>query len=390
MKNIVFKIVLLVSIALRVILMSNTIHPDFRAVNFAGFLIAQKGEVFSFYDFIRKLPRNDYRVNLYGDDLFIYPPLAYLSHGLANLLLSPFYPSNAFDTLLVDVGSLRQVSNYQGFIFLLKLPYLIVDFLCLWFIRKLVSNDKKNFISLIWLFNPVNLYVTYMIGQFDIFICLFLILSLVYPKLSGIWIGIAAGFKPFPLFLLPLLPGSKIKNLFLGIVTYGIIIAPYLPSQGFRQYALVASLSDKIQYAKVMVSGSQYLSIFFVALIFIYALHATKEKIFSNTIWLALPFLLFYSVTHFHPQWFIWASPFFALVWVKFVQARLYILGLLLFYAVIVLSFDTSLHLGLFGLNGDPLSIAYKYYPKDELISLVRSAFAATSLGLLLVVRGER
>ena len=164
---------LVLGLVIRIFLMTSTLHPDIRGHNFAAYLIAQKGEVFTFYDHLRLQPRNDPLVLLYHDGLFVYPPLAYLVHAIFNKILFPLYPQKLFFTLIYDISKTAGQPQLPWLLFLLKFPYLTADILCLVVLRK-VLEPKYQFIgSLLWIFNPVTLYVSYILAQFGIFIALF-------------------------------------------------------------------------------------------------------------------------------------------------------------------------------------------------------------------------
>ena len=375
---------ILLGLILRLILIPTTIHPDIRGHNYAAYLISQQGEALSFYDHIRRLPREDPIARLYGDGLFIYPPLAYYAHALFMSVLGPIYPWNTFQALILDIGQTLHDPHLEQLLYLLKAPYFVIDAVGLLLIWKLVPSDRRKLATILWVFNPITIYSAYMLGQFDIYIAVFILLALLLsngkrPWLAGVALGIAAAFKPFPLVLLPFLPNKKIPSIIAGLVTYGLIILPYMSSIGFRQYALLASQSDKLLYAKVMVSGSQYLPIFVVGLGILLWLAWQKPKKLPAWVWLSTPLLLFYSVTHFHPQWFTWVSPLLILYAVYKKENKLLLSVLLGCYILIILSFDSSLNMGLFyrlNLSGVHLS--------DEFISIVRGVFAATSLVLVL------
>jgi len=362
---------LIIGLVLRLILIPISLHPDLRAPYLAGYLIS-RGEIFTFYDHISKLPRDHKWVQVYGDGQFNYPPLAYLVHGLYLKIVSPIFPWNAFWHLIDDIGSLRTDPGFASLMYFLKVPYLIADIIGLLILRKLVDAKHRFAASLLWIFNPINLYASYLMGQQDIFIAVFILLA--YLKQSGIFLGIAAAFKPFPLLLLPFLGTTwrqKIIAVVTGLITYALIISPYLSSTAFKHYALLATQSDKPFYAKVMVSGSQYLPLFVVGLGLLFWLKHGKSDLLS-------PLLIFFAVTHFHPQWFVWISPLLILRVVKDKQAILPVLILLLCYIAIIFSFDPSLNFGLLGIN-----FSLQWLFNDYNISLVRGAFAATSLYLI-------
>jgi hypothetical protein len=385
---------IVVGMFIRLLLIPTAIHPDIRGFNIAASLISQQGKVFTFYDYISHLPRSERLVQIYGDDLFIYPPLAYLSHAAFMKVLSPLYPWQAFDRLIMDIGQARGFPGIIWLLYLLKFPYLVIEGIGLYLILKVVPEKHKLLAGKLWILNPVTIYASYMISQFDIFIAVFLLAALYFAQrgktlLAAVSLGIAAGFKPFPLFLLsfiPTLPGvwPRLKVVAIGVATYLLIIAPYLAiSPGFRQYALLANQSDKLLYAKVMVSGSQYLSLFFAGIIILAWINLLRPQTFSHWGWFAAVPLVFYSLSHYHPQWFVWGSPFLILAAVYRRSLRWPIAVLLLCYIVIIFLFEPSLNFGMFDINFNFSVWLAKYFPPDQLASMVRSLFAATSVFII-------
>nr|OGC89942.1 MAG: hypothetical protein A2V48_02535 [Candidatus Amesbacteria bacterium RBG_19FT_COMBO_48_16] len=370
---------LILGFGLRLILIPITLHPDIRAVYLAADLINHRGQMFDFYDYLSRLPRDDKLIISFGYDnifIFIYPPLAYLTHALFNLFLSPLYPASAFQTLIYDIGRARLDSGLPLLLYLLKLPYLLADIFCFWLIYRLLPDKNKILGSLVWIFNPLVIYSAYMMGQFDIFIAAFLLLAVYFadkkPLLAAVTLGIGAGFKPFPLLLLFFLPGSKIKNIISGLAAYLVILLPYLPSWGFRHYALFAAQSEKMFYAGIPVSGSQLLPLFAV----VYSVFAWWNHFRPRDLplwgWFLAVLLLFFSVTHFHPQWFTWATPLLTMSFALLPKTRLPLLALLAGFIMIIFSFDQSLSFGLFGSN-------LRLLLPDDFISIVRGLFAGTA-----------
>ena len=143
-------IILITGIFFRVFLSFSTFHSDTLAFNLGGKFVAS-GNILNLYDLSSEKA------------VFNYPPLIYLFHGMFSLI--PF-------------------SNY-GFV---KLPYLIFDLLIVYILLKLFPEKNPGLLAVsLWMFNPVNLYATYMMGQFDIIPTFFTILSfyLIYKnKLS--------------------------------------------------------------------------------------------------------------------------------------------------------------------------------------------------------------
>lgn len=364
---------------LRLWLMPTTFHPDIRGHNLAGFLITVAGHPLDFYDYIGSLPRTDPMVKLYGDDLFIYPPLAYWVHAL--WLKIPLYSPELLQKLFSDMEHALVDPGIGQLLLFLKMPYLLADIVCLWLLTKIVDVKQRSLAIILWMANVPLIYSAYMLGQFDVFIVLFILLALYWAKIhrygsASVALAVSAGFKPMGLFLLPFLPGNKVKNILVGLATYGLIIAPYaLTSSAFRLYALTAQQSDKIWYAKILVSGSQYLPIFMVGCVFLFWISLKSQKSLPWWGWLMSPLLLFFAVVNYHPQWFAWISPFLVLAFIFKPEARWNILTILGLHLALLLSFDNSLNFGLFGLKYSLHKIL-----TDQNVSILRGIMAGTCL----------
>lgn len=396
MKKIV--IIIFLGLILRLALMLSTFHVDIRGHNLAAYLISQKGEVFTFYDYISHLPRTHRWVEVYGDNLFIYPPLPYLTLALFMKVLGPIYPWNTFFALIHEVDSIPKDYTWLLLKFLLKSPYLFIEGFGLWWLAKKIDLKSRGMFLLISALNIPILHSAYMMGQFDIIIAILIavsaVLSLKKPTfLSAVLLGVAAGFKPFPLLLLPLLGENlkdKLKYLLIGVGTYVLIIAPYLGSTGFRQYALLASQTEKIEYAKILVSGSQYLALFWVLSILLWWWNWYEHKRFTLVEWYLSGLLIFYAVTHFHPQWFTWCSILIVWIAAQREKLRLPLLVLVISFIAILFLFEPSLNFGLFGIKFDLFAAINKHFPADQLASIVRSLFAATAIVTLIKAKTEQ
>lgn len=367
-------IFIILGILLRLLLMPMIYHPDVRAMGMGGYLISQKNQGTQFYDYLSRQPRNDRWVEIFTDGLFIYPPLAYWVHGLFMTLTSSVYPFSTLVALLNEAEVAKVMPSWDYLLFMLKAPYLILEVGLVFVIYKLADQKYKKMILIFSALNPVVLYSAYAMGQFDILIgYLVAIAALVAVKssyLSAIILGIASGFKPFPLFLLPMLGKNfkeKVISVIAGMATYGLIISPYLRSVAFKHYALLASQTDKLDFAKILVSGSQYLSLFWVGLVLLYWWNWYRHHELPIWGWFTSVLLLFYSVTHWHPQWFTWVSILLIVSLVTKSKTRLAITIL------VCLAFFILLHF-------------YTFIP-DNTVSVVRSLLAATSLIVVLRMR---
>ena len=402
---------LVVAVVIRLLLIFFTIHPDIRGYNLGAYIISQKGEFLGFYDYIANLPRQHDWVKVYGDNLFIYPPLAYLIPAFFMKLLSPFYNWNTFGALIKDMDEVvRSGVPLWGLLLLLKTPFLVFDFASFWILGKLFEDkEKKFFAQMLWLFNPVTIYTSYMVSQFDVFIAFFILLAiLLYVKERGVFaalsLGLAAGVKVFPLLLLPFLAFRGVRGwrgrigiLAAGVGTYFVIIFPYLGSIGFRQYALLASQTDKIFFAKIPVSGAEFLPLFLVIYLFLVWWACWQPERFSLWQWFLFVLLTFYSVTHYHPQWFVWIAPLFVMLLVKHLRLSLLpVLTLLASYILIVFMFEPSLNFGLFYMLNQDLSkvsvvpFIGRFYEVNVFARIVRGVFAATALFLVFRLSREK
>ena len=393
---------LILGILIRLVITPITLHPDIRGYNLGAYLISQ-GHVFNFYDYLGNLPENDQLVNIYGRDLFIYPPLAYLYPAVFLKLLWPLYPQELFQTLLIDMWKTIEHPQFSLLVYLLKLPYLIPDLLIVYLLGKFFKNNREKFLAQIfWLLNPVVIYATYMISQFDVLLALSIIASLLLAKnkkffYATIALALGAAVKQFVFLLLPILaiytPGSfkkKIGVLLTGLGIYVLILLPYLSSVGFRRYALMASQTDKIFFAKIPISGAAFLPIFLIGLFFIYWLCINFKGKFSLWQWFIWPMLLFYSVVHFHPQWFTWFTPLLVIFLVKLGRkAALPVVFMILAYLGIVLMFEPSLNTGIFSPLNPPWGQDYslippltKLFPEFTLRSILFSLLAASAAAI--------
>ena len=158
-----------IGIIIRLAIAAITVHPDLWALNFSGYLLAFKG-VPNIYDYLASLSPAHEWSKLYGPAVFSYPPLAYFLLGGLMFLLRPFINFSFLEWFtnhsLVD--SLNNPAIFHH-LFLLKLPYLFFDLGVAFLLLKFFGQAKqKKLALLLWLFNPLALYTSFMVSQFDI------------------------------------------------------------------------------------------------------------------------------------------------------------------------------------------------------------------------------
>lgn len=356
-----FWIIVAVGILLRLFIAYFTYHPDTSALLFGGSLIGQ-GNVFTFYDYLFKLSSTNPLVQNFGVGVFTYPPLIYLFHGLFNFLYSLLGLGFINNFAIVGNSSLTDPLLHLSML-LFKLPYLIFDLLLLFTLMKMFDNEKEKYwVLLLWVFNPINLFSTYMVGDHDVIAGFFIVLSLLMAKrkkisLAALSLSGGVAFKLFPIFLLiPLTLMEKrwldrAKIFVLGVLSYIISILPYLSSKGYRATALFANQSSKSLYASIPISGGESLLLFPLVLGFFYLWFYFKGinnwwSLFKSYLIVLLVFFIF---THTHPQWFLWLTPLLIIEMVanRFKNIVLSAVMLLSFVGLL-LFFDPSLSVGMF------------------------------------------
>ena len=394
---------LILGIIIRLILMPVTLHPDLWAVSFSEYLFAYKG-VINIYDYLATLPQSSALVQNYGQNFFTYPPLSHFTFGIFGLILKPLFNSSFFNSLDVNLPNVLNDSRVYLHLFLVKLPYLFFDIGVLILLSGLFDEPKKKQKAVVlWLFMPLAFYTSFMVGQFDIIPVFFTILSLCLAKKNkwewaAISLGIGGAYKMFPLFFLPFLAiygGKKasetIKLFIFGLLPYFLTICPFLGSPFFRQNVLFSTQSQKMLFARLSVSGAEYLSVFIMFYIFFLGIAVYKRM----ELWkfFTLIMLLFFSVTHYHPQWFLWLAPFLVIFWVEYPKSKIFPAILLTCWFLITILFEPSLSISLFApleknlQNVVSLSqTVNKYYDVFLFKSLVRSVFAGVSLTMAVLL----
>jgi len=355
--NLHFGKIIILGIVLQLFLSVTTYHPDVRAFVLASKFITS-GEITTFYDHVSKLPSDDPIKKIYHDDIFIYPPLSYLYSSIVYLPFSSF-TSSFTDKFLLNDNAFLKGQAFSPLLLVYKLPSLIGSWLVLWLLLKSLPKDRAKFGAVLWIFNPVTLLVSSIMGQSDTLVAFFILLAYYLYKneklsWSNVALGLSALVKPIALVVIPILaldsykkggPKLAIKNTFIGLGTYILGIAPYLFSPAFRMYALDATHTNKSIQAGIEIASGNVIPWYFIVIVML-ALMVLYKKISILSIFL-ISILGSLAFNHFHPQWFLWLVPF--LIIYAFENQRLSLfLILILSWSSIWLSFDPSLHFGSF------------------------------------------
>ncbi len=344
------------SIILKLLISAMTWHPDYRPFQYAGMIINQ-GHFLDLYDYALKDP--DPRIKIIVN--LNYPPLIYWYYGLWQGILVNGLQLSLFDDYLIESASDFGNFWFSLHLLLIKFPLLPIDLLGGWLFAKLFNDRKQQLWAWgLWLFNPLNLFATYMMGQFDLIPVVGMIGALYLVKRNrwnwaAISLGVGIAFKLFPLFLIVpfvLMKQSWRQRIILFILTlapYVLSILPYIGSSGYRATAMVAEQSMKSLYAGIALSGGEKILLYPWLLAIVYGWwYYSKpiiEKLWSR--WLVV-LLLFLSLTHYHPQWLLWLAP---LVMIDLIQTKgrylMLVLAALVCWLGQLILFDQSLSLGL-------------------------------------------
>lgn len=256
-----------------------------------------------------------------------YPPVTYMMFN-GHQKIGKLWFSSYFETWMQDWGALHTVNHPQIFrdLWAMKLPMFIADILVAWLIYKMVKKRKFEAVSL-WLLNPFSLYSIYAIGQFDIIPTALMLAGLwLWRDKKKNWayacIGIGAGFKLFPLLMLPVLwmkDERKLKERIMG-VSFGLgafllMLSPILKSVEVIRSVFLSNLTSGVFQATISLGKSESLPIYIVLYLGILLWTGPKDKK-ENGGWeveMIAVYGLLFGLSHFHPQWITWIIPFLVL-----------------------------------------------------------------------------
>ncbi len=313
-----YKTIILLAILLRVLVAPFFYHPDIKSQHY-HFQFFSKGEL-NIYKYI-----SDNKSTLGYKDTFNYLPLTYYTFGLSQTLTKPFL-DKGFYLWLNDWGETRNDhSNIVFYMFFLKIPYLILDVGLGILLFKIYKNKKLFYL---WLFNPVSIYLIYILGNFDILPSFLTVLSFYFLKKDKLFysylsIGFAIALKVYPLIFLPFIFFYQPKNIFkhlifviFSILPIIITIIPFITQSSFTESFLGSGLTQKIFEFKLF--SFPVFPIVYFLILFNYFFSKSKYKF---EIAFTQIFFIFIGLVKFHPQWIIWFLPF---IFVIFINSNIY------------------------------------------------------------------
>ncbi|OGM76311.1 hypothetical protein A2188_00320 [Candidatus Woesebacteria bacterium RIFOXYA1_FULL_43_9] len=344
------KKLILGAIFLRLLVMPFLFHPDIKVYSFQASHLKQGVW------------------NIYEREEFVYQPLTYLFLGSYQTLIQSL--ARGLNNWLADSsgGAITNPSLYW-YLILLKLPILIFDLLVGFLLYKLMGKKALT----LWLFNPLTIVLLYVFSNVDIFPLFFVLLSCLFYKkdknlLSAIALGVGAGFKMYPLLLLPFFLISQkdwrrmIIYLAGALGTFFLILMPFM-GPAMLQSSLVSGLSTRIFQGQISLGFGESLYPAVIGLVVIYLLAYLKKDIPMEN-WIVILLLTLFSFIHFHIQWLMWGAPFVLMVWLKNEKIKPLLL------VAILLAFSIPL------MYNDKFMGASLFTPISSLFSLIPTPFA--------------
>lgn len=269
-----------------------------------------------------------------------YFPLLYITFFLWNLPLKIMGHIPSIAGMHVSMNDLSSSSTidiiFSNFLleiiwskFLLVLLFFGVSFIVYkigLFLTKKNSNRSKT-IAFIFATSPFAIFAVFIFGQYDIIGLLFTMIGYYYflqKKLLkfSLFFSIAISYKFFPgIIFLPLLLLAEKR--IINIIKYGCIassltllqIALSWHNEAFRSYTLWGIESIKLGSHGGAHTG-KFIILFGLICIYAYFKNSSQNEdgFYKNSIFLPIAALasLFANIL-WHPQWFIYTAPFFAL-----------------------------------------------------------------------------
>lgn len=237
--------------------------------------------------------------------------VALMPGQLIALLIHLFYSALYIDNLLLGLS-----------IFIWDL--LLYGVLCV------LAQHKKRSISLFYWLSPFVIYINYWHGQLDIIPVTLLMMAVLalhkgFAKSAGLVLCLAICAKLSMIIAAPILAvylytNRRVKSLFKpfvisGFVSFLILIAPYLMSQGF--YTMVLHNPELSQLTWVAFVIDEHTKLFILPLAYLLFLYALWRMERMNTHLLisalGIGFFITLLLTQASIGWYLWIIPFLAL-----------------------------------------------------------------------------
>ncbi|MBI2084695.1 MAG: hypothetical protein HYT70_03750 [Candidatus Aenigmarchaeota archaeon] len=218
-------------------------------------------------------------------------------------------------------------------LFVLRLPILATDLFIFYVLIRWLRTREDKVLKYYWA-SPILFYISYIHGQLDVIPIAILFMSLVFLfrnklALSSLTLGMGIATKTNILLTLPFMAvyiwknrsfNDAVRFAVLSSVTYAILIAPFLTSQGFVHMVFGASEQFRVldlaiplgyQNIVLLAAPAAYLLLLFN--------FSSYEKLNKDALMMMLALVFTVVVTLVPPAqgWYYWAVPFLIYFFVK-------------------------------------------------------------------------
>ena len=350
--------------------------------------------------------------------------LTHILHSTFLFIAKPFIPAvQELSTILLNSDNWVSWIDFNNFAYvyrtlaLFKLPYLILDIAIVFILFRLLYDGKPKTrlkVFAFWAFNPLVIFVTYLFARHDIiglFITLVAILLAKYGRKywSIAFLAVAIALRFFPIMILPflILYLAKKKRDYVILLAMGVVGLAGIEGFSLAYFgkSLIFSLLntqhfDYILSAKLDLIIHDAIFIFIVAYaLLVFSFIHQKKKTFSVLLsYCGIAYLLYVSLSYFHPQYLLWAMPFAILVFARRRSLFYYhiiqfvlLMFVLIYWGDLVTKFliaPIDINYALYSVG--PIPLINRVYNPVKFVNIFRSLFTAVSLWMAFLIYRSR
>lgn len=407
-----------VGLAVRMVLMPFAVSGDLLAVYWRSHLIAWHGEVFG-----------GYLVNmgahyLHALWLWVASPLLPPSE---TVWTHPWWWSDSSALAPQFERAFATAPHALQTLFVLKVPYLIADVAAGLLLLALVADRAPAVVRRAWAFwmlSPIGLYASYVFGRYEAMAVVLVVAALwacerERPWLGAVLLGLAVTVRGYPLLLVPVFAFVAVRGLRRHVAWGALALLPFALVMASNK--LMAGNVGELARLKDFHTGSTFfaysipvdgvgaISVFFAFAFALYGAVAGRAlgwwgrrvELDELWLWLLVLHMGMFALATFSAHYFMWLTPFVALLIARRPQWRgvlpLHLLQVLVVLAIADVVGGPGTLTGLFSPVHPDLAGAWPNLRElllgsgvaDRLVSLLRTAFLVLSLLLVWPVLAE-
>lgn len=346
--------------------------------------------------------------------------LTHIIHSVYLFLIKPILPAvNELSAILLNQDSWTSwiqfnLSEYvYRVLFLMKMPYLIMDIAVMFIIMRLVYDrdpEKRLQVFKYWVLNPLVIFVLYIFARHDIIAIFITLLALMLAKYNKkywaiILLAVGIAMRFFPIMILPFAIVFLAKKRRDYAVLFSVGIAGLIAIEAFSHLyfgksvifsLLNAQHFDYILSAKLDLIIHDRIYLFIVAYgLLLFSFIHKKEKSFMLFLnYCAMTYLLYVATSYFHPQYLLWAVPFLVILFVRKNSLYYYhiaqmalLMFILIYWGDLVTKFliaPVDIKFALYSVG--PIPLIERFYSSVKFVNIIRSAFTAVSLWMIYLI----